>query len=54
MGGNICNISLGQQFSTGGDFASWGHLAMSVNILVVTAWEGGTTGVWWLNARDKD
>ena len=32
MGENLCNISLGQQFSTGGDFACWGHLAMSVNI----------------------
>lgn len=43
--------TLGQWFSTRGNFAFWGTLALSGDILVVTSrWEG-VTGISWVGAR---
>ena len=41
-------------FSTGCDFAPWGHLAMSGDIFGYHNWsEGGVaTGIWSVQARD--
>lgn len=43
--------TLGQWFSTRGNFAFWGTLALSRDILVVTSRREGVTGILWVGAR---